>query len=158
MGSRLSIPGHSNLELMDDDEEFPRRKKFYFGSQSNTPWNNDLFVKQASQTEQKFSDPSIAEKNVAIWKKDQQRNINTPDFNYDCVEETARSTGTRTAKKIRKSRGLRSIVRDELKGDIDELKTEVRSAVIEAKKRNQKLDDLVQMVSEITADQNKRRG
>ena len=27
-----------------------------------------------------------------------------------------------------------------------------------AKKRNQKLDDLVQMVSEITANQNKRRG
>ena len=91
-------------------------------------------------------------------KKDQQRNINTPDFNYDNAEETARSTGSRTAKKIRKSRGLRSIVRDELKGDIDELTTQVRSAVTEAKKRNLKLDDLVQMVSEITADQNKRRG
>ena len=70
---------------------------------------------------------------------------------------SVRSTGTRTAKKIRKSRGIKSVIREELKGDIDELHKEVKSAVEEAKKRNKKLDELVALVGEISADQNKTR-
>jgi hypothetical protein len=142
---------------MSDEEEFPRRKKFYFGSPANTPWNNDLFVKQASKTELKYTDPQIAKRNKEIWKRDQERNINTPDYFEEEALMSVRSTGTRTAKKIRKSRGIKSVIREELKGDIDELHKEVKSAVEEAKKRNKKLDELVALVGEISADQNKTR-
>lgn len=136
-----------------DDEEFPRRKKFYFGSPTNTPWNNDLFVKQASQTEQKYNDPKYKEKNVAIWLADQAKQANTPRINYDLLQpETARSTGSRTAKKISRSRGLRSVIRDELKDDIDSLNAEVKAAVQQRRKTNEKLTALVGLVEEIAKD------
>ena len=136
-----------------DEEEFPRKKKFYFGSPSNTPWNNDLFVKQSSKVEQKFNDPTIKEKNLAIWRAEQARNVCTPEYVHEEELETVRSTGSRTAKKIRKSRGLKNIVREELKDDIDSLRKQVGTAVMEAKKRNQKLDELVNLVKEISDEQ-----
>ena len=112
---------------MNDEEEFPRRKKFYFGSKTNTPWNNDLFVKVASKTEQKMSDPRRAAKNHALWAKQHQDRVVTPNVQYDIPAMSVRSTGSRTAKKVRKSHGLKCIIRDELKDDIDGLKTEVVS-------------------------------
>ena len=83
------------------------------------------------------------------WEKNQRERVLTPDLNYTLQPNSARSTGSRTAKKIRKSHGLKCIIRDELKDDIDSLRSEVSAAVNQRRKTNEKLKMLVGLVEEI---------
>lgn len=118
-------------------------------------WNNDLFQKQACLTEQKMMDPSLTKKNLEAWHEMQRKKMYTPDTEagYDGLSypSSARSTGTRTAKRISRSKKLRAAIAEEMHDDLMALKSQSSAAVTARKQTNEKLKKLVGMVDEMTA-------
>ena len=102
-------------------------------------------------------DPKIAVKNKSIWLAQQAAMQYTPSEVADQMGAStgftpcpsARSTGTRTAKKLRKSQKLRAVIGDTLREDMLELKRDAAAAVEDRRRSNQRLQGLVSLVKEI---------
>ena len=99
-------------------------------------------------------DPKIAVKNKNIWLAQQAAMQYTVDEQMSATTgytpcPSARSTGTRTAKKLRKSQKLRAVIGETLQEDMMELKQESAAAVEDRRKSNKRLKRLVSLVQEI---------
>jgi hypothetical protein len=121
-----------------------------------TAWNNDLFQKMACEVERKMGDASIAKRNVETWQEMQRKQVYTPDtvYNYGGHSQppSARSTGSRTAKRISRSQKLKAVISEEMSSDLQELKEQAAKAVSARRRTNNRLKMLVGMVDDMTAE------
>ena len=103
-----------------------------------------------------MGDPAIAKRNVETWLDMQRKQLYTPETVYDfdgrSQPPSARSTGTRTAKRISRSKKLKSLIEEELSSDLRELKAQAAAAVSARRRSNDRLKALVSMVNEMTAE------
>ena len=110
----------------------------------------------ACEVERKMGDASIAKRNVETWQEMQRKQVYTPDTVYDYSDHSqspsARSTGSRTAKRISRSQKLKAVITEELSSDLRELKEQAAAAVSARRHTNDRLKILVGMVDDMMAE------